>query len=309
MPRNAPATPSGGDQPAPEAFFWRTRDGLWLGARLWTPPPDAAAPSGPWPVLCLPGLSRNGRDFAALATRLAAAGHRVIVMDYRGRGLSDRDPDWRNYAIPIEAQDIDTGLDALGLERFAVVGTSRGGLHAMLLAIRRPAAVAAIVLNDIGPQIEMAGLRRIAESIGKDMTAPDWQTAAERLSKTFGHQFPVLTSADQWLRLARQLYRDQSDGLCLDYDPDLARPLAGLDDGEPPADLWSAFPALASVPLFILRGENSDILSPATVTRMLAEHPRADAIVVPGQGHAPMLWEDAIQSQILEFIQRAAAPR
>jgi pimeloyl-ACP methyl ester carboxylesterase len=168
---------------SPRPREWLASDGLKLGATTWRAQNGSASPHQ---VLCLAGLSRNGRDFTQLAEALAARGFEVTAMDYRGRGLSDRDPDWRNYSIEREADDIDSGLDALAISRAVVVGTSRGGLHAMLLALRATDRVAGIVLNDIGPTIERDGLHRLAGTIGTTMEAPDWPTAANRLRKTLG---------------------------------------------------------------------------------------------------------------------------
>ncbi|MBL6432438.1 MAG: alpha/beta fold hydrolase [Alphaproteobacteria bacterium] len=203
---------------APLPREWLASDGLRLAATTWR---AKNAGSSPPQVLCLAGLSRNSRDFTPLAEALAARGFDVTAMDYRGRGRSDHDTDWRNYAIEREAEDIDCGLDALGIPRAIVIGTSRGGLHAMLLALRSSDRVAGMVLNDIGPTIERDGLHRLAGTIGHTMEAPDWPSAAARLRDALGEQFPGLDDAG-WERFARQLYVETPDGLHLDYDENCA---------------------------------------------------------------------------------------
>ncbi|WP_349360438.1 alpha/beta hydrolase [Stappia sp.] len=288
--------------PGPRHLTWQAADGLILSATAWEPldpAPDAQ------PVLCLPGLSRNARDFAALAGTLRDHGHLVVCMDYRGRGRSQRDPDWRNYSIEREADDIDRGLAALGLGRVVIVGTSRGGLHAMLLAWRHPHSVAGLVLNDIGPSIERDGLRRLCKTIGRDMEAADWQTAADKLRSTLDHQYPGM-SAEGWLRLARQLYVDTAPGpgVRLDYDETLCHALADFNPDAEVPDFWPVFDAVTQVPMLLLRGAHSDILSAETMTEMQRRHPGAQALTVPDEGHAPLLWDPLTQRTIAEFARR-----
>ncbi|WP_148259284.1 alpha/beta fold hydrolase [Polymorphum gilvum] len=280
---------------------WRSADGLTLAARDWRPLqpcPDAL------PVLCLSGLSRNARDFDAVAARLCAQGRRVVAMDYRGRGDSERDPDWRNYSLPVEGQDIDAGIATLGLDRFAILGTSRGGLHAMAMAARHsPSRIAGIVLNDIGPHIEFEAIQRLATTIGKDMTAPDWSAMADRLRGKLAAQFTALSAAD-WERLARQMCRQSGPAVAFDYDPALGKTLEGLDEGAPTPDLWPLFEALIPIPLLVLRGETSDMFGVQTLAEMAVRHPNCETLVVPGEGHAPLLWDAATQEHIAAFLAR-----
>lgn len=285
-----------GTQPRYRA--WQSDDGIDLSVTLWEPKQSTAID-----VLCLPGLSRNARDFAPLARYLTGCGHRVVAMDYRGRGHSGRHPDWRTYSIECEAKDIDTGLAALSLARVAVVGTSRGGLHGMLLAWRAPDRVAGLVLNDIGPEIERSGLKRISGEIGRHMRADTWQEAAERLRTGLGSQFPRV-DAQGWLRLARQLYVETDDGIQLDYDARLANTLGSFDEDAELPDLWPVFDAIASLPMLAIRGAHSDILSAETFSQMKQRSPGLERHTIADEGHAPLLWDAETQGVIARFLSR-----
>lgn len=287
---------------APLPREWRASDGLRLAATTWH---AKNAGSSPPQVLCLAGLSRNSRDFTPLAEALAARGFDVTAMDYRGRGRSDHDADWRNYSIEREAEDIDGGLDALGIPRAIVIGTSRGGLHAMLLALRSSDRVAGVVLNDIGPTIERDGLHRLAGTIGHTMEAPDWPSAAARLRDALAEQFPGLDDAG-WERFARQLYVETPDGLHLDYDEKLRHTLADLDREADLPDFWPVFDAIRATPLLALRGAHSDLLSEETFAEMMRRHPDAQALTVEDEGHAPLLWDAKTQDAIVNFACRCA---
>ncbi|MBA5775831.1 alpha/beta hydrolase [Stappia sp. F7233] len=292
-----------GEEPAWTARQWRSRNGLRLSAREWFPAQGASAK--PVPVLCLAGLSRNARDFAPLAARLAGEGYRVIAMDYRGRGASDRDPDWQNYSIPTEGDDIQLGLEAFGIAACAVVGTSRGGIHAMALAAQKPDLVRAIVLNDIGPKIEFEGLKRLSEIIGREMTAPSWEAAAARLRSLYADSFTGLSEGD-WHRFARQLYVETDQGVVLDYDPALGNGLADLAPDSVP-DLWPLFSSLKNIPQMLIRAENSDILSNATLEQARSLKPELEVLTVEGQGHAPLLWTATEQDAVASFLNRKIA--
>lgn len=285
-----------GTQPGYRA--WRSDDGIDLSATLWEPQRKTAVD-----VLCLAGLSRNARDFAPLARYLAGCGHRVIAMDYRGRGRSGRHPDWRSYSIEREGLDIDAGLDALSLSRVAVIGTSRGGLHGMLLAWRAPDRVAGLVLNDIGPQIDRSGLKRISGEIGRHMRVDTWQEAAERLCTGLGSQFPRV-DAQGWLRLARQLYVETDDGIQLDYDARLANTLGSFDEDAELPDLRPVFDAIASLPMLAIRGAHSDILSAETFSQMKQRSPGLERHTLADEGHAPLLWDPETQGVIARFLSR-----
>jgi pimeloyl-ACP methyl ester carboxylesterase len=284
-------------------FTWQSPDGLTLAGREWTSPDAAGQEAGARiPVLCLPGLSRNTRDFNAIASFLRSRGHRVIALDYRGRGRSDWDSDWRNYALPVEEKDIDAAIEHLALDRFALFGTSRGGLHALAMSARYPSSrMAAVIFNDIGPHIEMRAIHRIAATLGHHMKAGSLDEIAGNLQHTLGNQFPSFGDAD-WRRLAGQLATERDGHAVMDYDPALARQLASIDDAAPVADLWHLYDNLADRPVLVLHGEHSDLLSSDTCRKMLEKHPDAELRTIPGQGHAPVLWDLETHEQIASFL-------
>jgi pimeloyl-ACP methyl ester carboxylesterase len=288
-----------------EDFTWKSRDGLTLVGRQWLPCASQASGRGAnaIPVLCLPGLSRNTRDFNDIAQFLQSRGHRVIALDYRGRGKSSWDPDWRNYALPVEENDIEAAIEVLELDRFALLGTSRGGLHALLMGLRYPATrMAAVIFNDIGPHIEMQAIHRIAATLGRNMKYPSFHDLGRALEQLLGDQFPAFVS-DDWIRLAGQLASGRDGQVVLDYDPALAHQFASLDDAAPAPDLWPLYEKLTDRPVLVLRGEHSDLLSPQTCRRMVESHPHAQVRTVSGQGHAPVLWDRETQETISGFLE------
>ncbi len=289
----------------PVEFTWKSSDGLQLSGRDWAPAETGTDETcEKIPVVCLPGLSRNSRDFNDIARFLQASGHRVIALDYRGRGRSDWDSDWRNYALPIEENDIAAALDFLGLERFAVLGTSRGGLHALAMSLRYPASrMAAVIFNDIGPHIEMKAIHRIAATLGHKMKSESMEEVATNLEHTIGLQFPSFERED-WLKLAGQLASDHAGQIVMDYDPALAHQLASLDDAAPAPDLWPLYEKLNDRPVLIIHGEHSDLLSSDTCKRMLETHPNARLKTIPGQGHAPVLWEAETHAAVAAFLEQ-----
>jgi pimeloyl-ACP methyl ester carboxylesterase len=277
------------------------RDGLRLHVREHG---ERTAPG--LPVVCLPGLARTTADFDILANALAGdAGRprRVLALDYRGRGLSDHDPDPKNYAIPVELDDVLSVLTARAVVSAVFVGTSRGGLIVMALAAARPGAIAGAVLNDIGPVIETQGLMRIKGYVGKLPQPRTLEEGAEILRRLFGPQFTRLGDAD-WLASARRTWRPQDGRLVVTYDPKLAHALAAIDPDHPLPPLWPQFDALAQVPLMVIRGANSDLLSIATVDAMRARRREMETLVVPDQGHAPLLAEAETIARIADFIAR-----
>lgn len=282
--------------------FIAAADGLKLHVRDYRRQ-DGTGSAKLLPVVCLPGLTRNTQDFDALAAVLSADGRRVIAIDYRGRGRSDYDVDPAKYSLPVELGDVITILAALACEPAVFVGTSRGGLLTMLLASVRPAAIAGAVLNDIGPVLEPGGLERIKGYVGKMPQPKDYDDAAAILARLFGSQFPRLTM-DDWRRSARRNFKDQDGTLVPDYDIALARTMADFDVSKPIPDLWPQFAALAGVPVMVVRGELSDLLSAATVAEMARRHPGLETLVVPDQGHAPLLAEDDVMARIAAFVQR-----
>ena len=288
-----------GDATPAESVFVSAPDGLRLHARR-----HGVRISPHLPVVCLPGLARTTADFDVLAEALAADTERprpVIALDYRGRGRSEWDRDPANYNFAVELADVVAVLTALGIGRAVFVGTSRGGILTMLLAAARPTFIAGAVLNDIGPVIEPQGLVRIKSYVGKLPQPASFEDAAEVLRRLFDAQFPTLTDAD-WLASARRTFELKDGRLVPSYDPRLTATLEGVDLERPLPALWSAFDSLAAVPMMVIRGANSDILSPETVKAMRARRNALKTIEVPDQGHAPLLSEPALIERIADFV-------
>lgn len=294
--------------PIPDHQNWRdiyftARDGLRLYARHYP------APGSPLrPVLCLAGLTRNSRDFHNLASVLSSPDQpwprHVYTLDYRGRGRSAHDPDWRNYQVLNELLDVLDFMTIEGLSDTAIVGTSRGGILAMVMAAVRPGNIGAIVLNDIGPLIEREGLLRIVSYVGRIPLPATWAEAAELVRSMGQRQFPAVPD-HMWEELARQQYNDEAGRPAHGYDQELNRTASILDGPLP--ELWPQFKALSRVPVLVLRGENSDILNAATAARMQREHPDLAVLTVPGQGHAPLLRDAPSLRAIVTFLARADA--
>jgi pimeloyl-ACP methyl ester carboxylesterase len=281
--------------------MWTTRsyashDGLTLSYRDYAGPPAAR----PVPVLCLPGLTRNARDFEALASLLART-RRVLSPDLRGRGSSAHDPNAANYHPGTYLRDVLGLLAAAGAPRVLAIGTSLGGLLSMLLAAAQPGALSGAVLNDIGPVIDEAGLARIRGTVGKWGAMRSWQEAAAACRSANESAFPEFGDAD-WLAFARRCCVAAPDGsIRFDYDPRIAEPFAGSGATPPAADPWSLWAPLASVPTLVIRGAHSDILSAATLAEMRRRKPDLRAVTVPSRGHAPLLDEPEALAAILEF--------
>lgn len=286
----------------PRFFTWRSEDGLTLAGVHW----PVSKHSNQLPMLCLPGLSRNTRDFDAIARHLQQSGVAVYALDYRGRGRSDWDPKWENYTIAVEGTDIDAAISHLKLERFALLGTSRGGLHAMAMAHRYDKTrMPAVILNDIGPDIPLASLLRIRDSIGQKMRFESWDHLTNHLKAGLGAQFLALDQAD-WLRFSHQLASERDGHVVLDYDPALRHQLDGLEDHDIFPDLWPVFDGLKDRKLLILRGQHSDLLSEETLTRMIERHTDTDSLTIPAEGHAPLLWDNYSQQAITRLLKSSA---
>jgi pimeloyl-ACP methyl ester carboxylesterase len=279
--------------------FVTAPDGLRLHARCYGSRSAAGIP-----VVCLPGLARTAADFEALASALSSSAtdpRRVIAVDYRGRGLSQYDRNSANYSLPVELADVLAVLSAMEALPAVFIGTSRGGILAMLLAAVRPAAIAGVVLNDIGPVIEPQGLMRIKSYVGKLPQPRDFEEGAEILRRLFHSQFPKLGPED-WLANSRRTFKPENGRLVTTYDPRLANALTGIDLERPIPNLWKEFDALANVPVMVVRGENSDILSQDTLKRMFARRADLEILTVSDQGHAPLLAENETIRQIESFV-------
>lgn len=275
-------------------YWFDSQEGLRLYSRVY-PGPTAAAPV----VLCLHGLMRTGRDFEGLADHLAAH-YRVIVPDVRGRGLSARDPNFNNYQIPVYLADVLRLLGGLGAQRVTIIGTSMGGLMAMVLGAMQPQLLAGIVLNDVGPEVEKAGIERIRGYAGKAPPVRDWREANAVVRLVYGAALPNLSDA-RWEKLTRACYREDAQGVPqADADPLIGEPLKDASKAAP--DLWQWWPAIAKVPVLVIRGAQSDILSAATVERMKREKPDLQTLTVANRGHAPLLDEPVCVKAIDEFL-------
>ena len=282
--------------PRPRSIAFAARDGLRLAGACY----EAAASTRP-PVLCLPGLTRNGRDFHDLAQALSSGAdpRAVYTLDSRGRGLSEFDRDWKNYTVLVEMHDVIDFAAVTGLHDATVIGTSRGGLIAMLLAAAQPSILGAVVLNDIGPVIERDGLSRIAGYVGRMPLPGSWQEAGDIVASMDRRAFPAVPS-EQWESVARARFNEKDGRPARGYDPNLARTFSAKDGPVP--ELWPQFAALGRHPLLVIRGENSDILSAATLAEMQQRHSDCAAFIVPGEGHAPLLKDARSIRAIQRFL-------
>lgn len=276
---------------------WRSADGLELFCRVY----DTSA-RGALTVLCLAGLTRNSRDFEALAPHLAER-YRVICPDLRGRGLSARDPQWQNYHPGTYLADLLGLLQALELARVAIIGTSLGGLLAMMLGATAPQRVAGIVLNDVGPEIDPKGIDRIKSYTGMLPPVGSWDDALKQLRAVYGNAWPGLSAA-QWSMLVRRSYREDAAGIpVLDCDPRVGDALRAAPP-TPAEAFWPVYAALRTLPVLVLRGASSDILSVGTVERMAREKPDLERVTVADRGHVPLLDEPEALAAIDRFLDR-----
>lgn len=278
---------------------WTSADGLTLYYRDYAGPQGYDGP----PVLCLHGLTRNSRDFASLAEHLSST-RRVIVPEMRGRGQSDYSPDPSTYNPVQYVADVEILLGELGIDRFISIGTSMGGLMTFLMAAAKPGRIGATVINDIGPEIDPAGIERIMGYVGQGRSYPTWIHAARSMAEVHGSSFPDY-DLEQWLEAAkRTCVVSQNGRISYDYDMAIAEPFKE-PDGAAPANLWLAFEALRNVPMLLVRGELSDLITPGTVKQMAARNPAMISITVPRVGHAPTLDEPEARAAIDALLSKA----
>ena len=278
---------------------WTSADGLSLYAR------DYAPASGPakLPVIAIHGLTRNSADFEVIAPLIAQSGRRVLAIDIRGRGRSDRAPDPMTYQPATYAQDVLALLNQTGIERAVFLGTSMGGLITMALAAIRSKVIAAAIVNDVGPEVAKEGLARIAAYSGQPVDTPTWADAAAYARKINAVALPHYGDAD-WTAFARRTFVEGPEGApILNYDPDIAVPIRAAGAKALVPNLWPMFGRLArGRPVLLVRGQTSDLLSEKIAARMRKRAPKMDYVEVPGVGHAPMLDEPEARAAIFPFL-------
>lgn len=279
-------------------IYYESSDGLQLYARDY--PCTNSELAAPETILCMHGLTRNSADFANLATHLCVR-YRVICVDQRGRGKSDYDRTVGNYTPLIYVQDMFSLLDKLELDKIILIGTSMGGLMSFLMTAMQGPRIRAMVINDIGPEVDPAGLDRIKSYVGKGEAVTSWADAINQSRILNGAAFPDF-SEQQWLEFTRALYKDEHGVPVLAYDPAIATPMADEESGAVPPDLWPVFEASAGTPTLVIRGELSDILSRACVASMQTRREDLQFVEVPGRGHAPTLDEPECRSAIDQFL-------
>lgn len=279
---------------------WTSSDGLKLFARVWGERGNQA------PVICIPGLTRNSRDFEEVAPWIAAQGRQVYAVDLRGRGRSARDPDPSHYNPRTYADDMAGLLRSIGSAKALFVGTSLGGVVTFTLAARHPGCIAAAVINDVGPEVPAAAIARIAAYAGKNPVVSSWHEAIEYCRSTNGVAMPHYEAAD-WERMARRVFVDDGSGKpVLDYDPPIFRPVSRWQLRLVTPLIWMAYRRLArSVPVLVLRGATSDVLPAQVAARMQRVSPNVTLVEVPGVGHAPMLDEPESRAALGAFLTRA----
>ena len=282
--------------------YYSAQDGLRLYARVYG---EEGLPA--LPAICLPGLTRNSRDFHELAVHLSRdsrSPRQVVTFDLRGRGRSAYDQDWQNYNALTEANDVLAGLAALGFAHGHFIGTSRGGLIMHVLAAMRPGVMKSGILNDVGPVIEGEGLTLIRAYLERAPKPKSWDEARALQKAVLADPFPALGEADIE-RMTNAIYRDENGFPVADFDPALLNTLTSVDLSSPLPEFWPQFVGLTGMPLMVIRGANSRLLSARTVTRMKEFCPHLETMEVPGQGHAPLLETGELPGVISAFMAKA----
>ena len=277
--------------------YLTVRDGLKLHYR------DYPGSSDRLPILCLHGLTRNSRDFEELAERCSPR-FRVLALEFRGRADSDYDPQPMRYNPLTYAGDVIELLDRLGIDQAIFVGTSLGGLVTLTIAAMQPQRIAAALLNDIGPDVDMSGIDRILSYVGKDVRFKDWDEAAETIASNYGASFDRYTHED-WVKMAKRNCREIDGEIGFNYDMAIAEPFRTAGPA-PQVDLWPLFQVLASKPVLVVRGAKSDLLTAETMAKMQATSPNVKTVVVEGVGHAPELNEPEAVQAIDAFLEALA---
>lgn len=277
--------------------FYTAPDGVKTYYRRYT----ARHGSDRRPVLCMHGLTRNSRDFEDVAPRIADRGRSVIAVDVRGRGRSDYDGNPENYTPATYVEDMAGLLDSVGWREVVALGTSMGGLMTMIMAAAHPGVVKAAAMNDIGPEIDPKGLARIQGYVGGGGPYQSWDDAAAAVRGINGVAFPNETGQAFWIAFARRICREREDGrIVLDYDVEISKPVQSGDVAPP--DLWPLFDALAPLPILLVRGALTDLLSMQTVDEMRRRSPTLTLAQVPNVGHAPLLTEPVAEAALDAFF-------
>lgn len=280
-----------------EDIYYRSPDGLKLYAKRY-------GTTGGMPVLCMHGLTRNHRDFEPLIEALPKK-YDILAVDQRGRGKSEYDADLSNYRPDVYIKDMEMLLNHLGVRKAHLIGTSMGGLMSMLMMKAMPQRVASVVMNDIGPVLEKAGLQRIAGYVGGTEPVDGWEEAVHRTKAVQLDAFPKQTDAFFEAFARRTWTEDEAGKVRLDYDPKIADSLSAIKTGAMiNFMMWRLFDEMKQVPLLLIRGGLTDLLSPANAERMVKRHPNAQLVTVPDVGHAPILNEPDAQSAILAFLKK-----
>jgi pimeloyl-ACP methyl ester carboxylesterase len=280
-------------------YWYDSSDGLTLYARDYPHSQPLAT------ILCIPGLTRNSADFAPLCKQLNQH-YRVLAVDLRGRGKSQHDPEPNNYHPGVYTDDVITLLDSLQLEKVILIGTSLGGLVSMMLTALQTQRVTAAIINDIGPEADPRGLERIVAYVSNPTTVNSWPEAIAKTRNYLGREYPDFSDSD-WQDFSRNIYRENGHGQpALDYDPNIAVPLQQNSHNAIPPNLWPLFGALQALPVLLIRGELSEVLSPQCVEKMQTIHPAMQFVEVKQRGHAPLLTEPQCSTAISQFL--AALP-
>ena len=281
-------------------FWYSSHDGLRLYARDYSRVlnEDKKAKT----ILCMHGLTRNSADFEDICNQLADR-YRLIVVDQRGRGLSDYDPDPTNYTPLVYVQDMFSLLKKLELSEVILLGTSLGGIMAMMMAAMKPEMVQAIIINDIGPEISVKGLDRLKKYVGKSTPVKTWEEAAKRTALINKIAFPEANDQD-WLKFAKRLYHEDDKGCpIISYDPNIAVLFTDnkVEKSAAP-DLWPVYELILDKPMLLIRGQLSDIIDAECVLKMQQKKPDIEVLEVPNVGHAPLLSEAEVKPRIIKFL-------